>query len=341
MNLEKLSGLKDLYPGYFSLSMATGILSIGLDMWNVPALANFFFAMAGLTWLILFFLYTWRLLVFPQQVLENLLNTKTTFVFFTFVAATAILGLLAFQHALIILAVICWILAFLVWSLLLYCSFTALSFAHPNRNVNVVHGGWLILIVGTQSLVILGAALVFEFEEFAGFMMIEILMLWSLGLIFYAIFVTLFCYRIFFKAMQLKHYSPLMWVIMGAAAISANAGISILQIKPMFPALVSLLPMIKLISIMLWTWATWWIPLLLIFGIWKHIHMKVKLTYDPMQWSIVFPLGMYAVITQNLATSIEFSPLSYVSHGMLWLAFVAWIVVASAMIKFLLSHKTA
>ncbi len=339
MKAPKLDWLKDFYPGYFSLTMATGILSVGLSMWVMNAWAEVFYALTLVSWVVLTVLYTWRLVLFPRRVMDNLLNPRTTFIFFTFVAATNICGLLLYQHDMHLVAIACWILAFLFWSILMYFSFAALSFANPNRNVNVVHGGWLILIVGTQSLVLLGSKIASDLGDFAGYMMVEIHMLWALGMIFYAIFVTLFGYRIFFKDMQLDDFSPLMWVIMGAAAISANAGTNLLLTDPFFPSLLDLQPVVKMMSIMLWTWATWWIPLLVIFGLWKHGYKKVKLTYDPRQWSIVFPLGMYTVATNNLALSAEFTPLSFFSRAMLWVSVLVWILVIAGFIKKMTTHS--
>ena len=74
MTKEKLQWLKHLYPGYFALTMATGIITIGLDMWHVDAIAQAFYGMTLFSWCVLLVLYTWRLLVFPKEVLENLLN---------------------------------------------------------------------------------------------------------------------------------------------------------------------------------------------------------------------------------------------------------------------------
>lgn len=45
-------------------------------------------------------------------------------------------------------------------------------------------------------------------------------------------------------------------------------------------------------SLLLWAWATWWIPLLVIFGVWRHLVHCQPLRYHPMYWSLVFPLGM-------------------------------------------------
>lgn len=316
--------LENLYPGYFAMTMATGIISVALRLQDYILLSDVFFVFTLITWVIMTFLYTWRLVKFPKAVFENLLNPRTTFIFFTFVAATDIAGVLLFQHGFTILALASWVIAFIYWSALMYFGFASLCFAHKDREVNVVHGGWLILIVGTQSLVLLGTKIAGELGEYAAYMMVEIHMLWALGMIFYAIFVTLFCYRIFFMNMEASDYSPLMWVVMGAAAISANAGSNLLLTDPVIPLLVDLRPVVQMLSIMLWTWATWWIPLLVIIGLWKHVYCKVPLKYDPMQWSIVFPLGMYTVATNNLALSAEFKPLLYLSSGMLWIAFIAW-----------------
>ena len=164
-------------------------------------------------------------------------------------------------------------------------------------------------------------------------------MLWALGMIFYAIFVTLFCYRIFFMNMEANDYSPLMWVVMGAAAISANAGSSLLLTDPIIPLLASLRPIVQMFSIMLWTWATWWIPLLVIIGLWKHLYKKIPLTYEPTQWSIVFPLGMYTVATNNLGLSSEFQPLLYFSNVMLWVALLSWALLMLFLFQSLMRKK--
>lgn len=325
MTTSNRNWLRDLYPGYFAMTMATGIISVALFMQSFQKLSNIFFVITLVTWVIMTLLYTWRLIKFPKIVLENLINPKTTFIFFTFVAATNICGLLLYQHDYVFIALICWAVAFIYWSALMYFGFASLCFAHRDRDVNVVHGGWLILIVGTQSLVLLGTKIAGELGTFAAYMMVEIHMLWALGLIFYAIFVTLFCYRIFFMNMDTSDYSPLMWVVMGAAAISANAGSSLLLTDPVIQLLVGLRPVVQMLSIMLWTWATWWIPLLVIIGLWKHVYCRIPLRYEPMQWSIIFPLGMYTVATNNLALSAEFEPLLYLSRGMLWVALVSWV----------------
>ena len=75
-------------------------------------------------------------------------------------------------------------------------------------------------------------------------------------------------------------------------------------------------------------------------GIWTHLYKKVPLQYNPMQWSIVFPLGMYTVATNNLALSSQFTPLLFLAKGMLWVACSAWVLVTLALLKTLFNSDT-
>ena len=158
-------------------------------------------------------------------------------------------------------------------------------------------------------------------------------MLWGLGLAFYGIFVTLFCYRIFFLALKAQDIGPLLWVVMGAAAISANAGTTLITQDPGLPFLAAQRPFIDGITLMLFAWATWWIPMLFIFGVWKHIVNRLPLAYEPVMWSAVFPLGMYAVASARLGLAAEFAPLQWISRGMVWLGLAAWLLVAAGFMQ--------
>lgn len=330
-NVDVLRFLKKMYPGYFTLTMATGIISIGTNLLEMRAISIMMYILALLSWIGLFSVYTWRLLRFPKDVFEDLMNPRKTFSFFSFVAATSVLGLLFHTHGHEYLAVICWLTAFFVWAGLLYCTFSVLTFMHGERNINIVDGGWLICIVGTQSLVLLGLKLVHLSGAYAAFAMLAIYMLWWLGLFLYGVFVTLFCYRLFFLKMDIEDYSPLMWVIMGAAAISANASSTLDMSDPVIFVLSEIHPVVDGVALFTWTLASWWIPLLVVIGFWKHVVRRVPLRYDPRQWSIVFPLGMYTVATIQLSLAAEFEPMHEISHVMVWIAIFVWCLLIAGL----------
>lgn len=329
--ITSLRWLEGLFPGYFALVMATGILSFAFGITDHPVLADWMFRGAVLAWFVLLFLSAWRLLQFPHAVKIDLLNVRRVFSFFTLVAATSIIGMLLNIRGYTGLAVACWIMAFLSWSFLLYLSFSVLTFLNHPHTVNIVHGGWLIAIVATQSLVLLGIEIAPYLGRYATHMQVEVHMLWALGLVLYGIFVTLFCYRIFFQQFKPEDTSPLLWVIMGAAAIGVSAGTSLLHAPVELPFLLALHPFIDGMVLILWSWGTWWIPMLVIFGIWKHIVRRYPLRYEPAMWSMVFPLGMYAVASFRLGLAAEFPPLQWISQNMVWVAFTVWFLVLSGL----------
>ena len=329
----RLRWLEEMYPGYFTLTMATGIISIGLGLLEMRSLSEVLYWVTLFSWAALFIVYTFRLLWFPKAVWADLTNPKRTFNFFSFVAATDISGLLLQLRGYDYAAFLCWVAALVVWSALLYCSFSVLTLLHGERKVNVVDGGWLICIVGTQSLVLLGLKVVGQVGDYAAFMMLGIYMLWWLGLILYGVFVTLFCYRLFFLEMKIEDYGPLMWVIMGASAISANASSTLDMSDPVIHVLSEIHPFVDGVALLTWTWATWWIPLLVVIGVWKHFVRRIPISYEPRQWSIVFPLGMYTVASYQLSLAAEFEPLHQVSHVVIWAAIVVWCLLMIGLVR--------
>ena len=330
---SRILPLQALHPGNFALVMASGILSAGLQIQGQRWLSDALCVFAIVAWLCLLVLSLVRLLRFTSAVRIDLLNPRIVFSFFTLVAATDIVGLLLQDRGYVTLAIACWFMAFSAWCVLLYLAFSVLTFLTHENNVNIVHGGWLISIVGTQSLVLLGAKIAPSLGEYSVYMMVEVHMLWGLGLMFYGIFVTLFCYRIFFLRLRPHDISPLLWVTMGAAAISANAGTSLLTEDTNLLFLEMQRPFIVGITMMIWGWGTWWIPMLVLFSFWKHVVNHLPLKYEPIWWSFVFPLGMYSVASARLGLTAEFPPLQWISEVMIWVALGAWFVVLLGMLK--------
>jgi tellurite resistance protein TehA-like permease len=335
------TSLQSLHPGNFAMVMASGIISLGFGTLGFPRLADALAAFSVLAWVALLALSLARALRHPRQVGNDLLNPRLVFSYFTLVAATDIVGLLLHERGHVSLAIGCWALAFAVWCALLYLAFSVLTFLSHESNVNIVHGGWLITIVGTQSLVLLGARIAPDLGPYAQYMMVEVHMLWGLGLIFYGIFVTLFCYRIFFLALQPADVSPLLWVVMGAAAISANAGTSLLGADPGLHFLEAQRPFIDGVTMMMWAWGTWWIPMLFLFGVWKHGVGRMPFGYEPILWSFVFPLGMYAVASARLGLAADFAPLRWISEVMIWVALAAWAVALAGLARRIVGLRAA
>lgn len=324
-------GIRNLYPGYPAFVMATGIVSNALYFQEFFRLSQILFVINLIAFPVLLAAIIVRLFRHTAAIWADLLSPHTVFSFFTIVAAAGVLGMQCDLRGFSGVAVGLWLFAFTMWFALLYFSFAVLSFLNTSRDANVVHGGWLIAIVGTQSLVLLGARLAHHFTGYEIGLIVLIHMLWGIGLALYAMFVTLFSYRIFFFRLTPNDLSPLLWVVMGAAAISANAGTSLLTADVQVPFLVAMKPFIDGVTLVIWAWGTWWIPLLTLFGVWKHTVYRVPLSYNPALWSLVFPLGMYSVATFRFSLATQFPLLDHLGRDFVWLAVTAWTLTLIAM----------
>jgi tellurite resistance protein TehA-like permease len=321
-----------LYPGCFALVMATGIVSNALLFEGHHAWSNVLFAVNVVAYPWLFLLTILRLAWFRRALWTDLIDPHLVFSFFTLVAGTNVFGVGMHLRGFGSTAMLMWLLALIVWLVLIYFSFGVLTFLNTAHGANVVHGGWLIAIVGTESLVILGTVVAPNLGYLGPTVFVLIHMLWGVGLALYGIFISLFAYRIFFFDVTPDDITPLLWVVMGAAAISTNAGSTLILTDSGMPFLQSMRPFIDGVTLMMWAWATWWIPLLLLFGIWKHGVCRVPLIYTPMFWSLVFPLGMYALASLRLSLATDFPPLRAISRAMVWIALAAWAITALGLI---------
>jgi tellurite resistance protein TehA-like permease len=330
-----------MYPGYFALVMATGIVSNAFFYLGYDVLSDALFWVTLAAFPVVLACFVVRAVVWPAAVWRDLVDPRLVFTFFTLVAAADVLGLQLHLRGEDHLALVLWLAALAIWVVLGYFSFAVLTFDEGQTGADVVHGGWLIAIVGTESLVLLGAPLADEFGSLEDTIFVAVYALWGIGIVLYGIFITLFAYRIFFLRVDASEMNPLFWVVMGAAAIATNAGSTLILNEPNLPFLDAMRPFVNGTTLILWAWATWWIPLLVIFGVWRHLVRHYPLTYAPMYWSLVFPLGMYAVATYRLALASDFHPIEIFSQAMVWIAFGAWVATMLGLLASARAHLRA
>src|SRR5690606_16602776 len=77
-------------------------------------------------------------------------------------------------------------------------------------------------------------------------------------------------------------------------------------------------------TLLFWATATWWFPLLLALGAWRHLLHRVPISYDVQYWSMVFPLGMYTVATLRLIEALDWPFLLPLPRVVGWVALGAW-----------------
>jgi tellurite resistance protein TehA-like permease len=323
--------IASLYPGCFALVMATGIISNALFFLDQRGWSDALFAVNLIAYPWLTVLTILRVVLFRWPIWADLINPRLVFAFFTIVAGTDVLGIALDLRGFTSIALSLWLFALLAWLALIYFSFAVLIFLNTAERANVVEGSWLIAIVATESLVILGTLIAPAAGGLGGTVFVLIHMLWGIGIGLYGIFIALLAHRIFFVDVRFDDITPALWLVMGVAAITTNAGSTLVLTDSGMPFLLSMRPFIDGVTLIMWAWATWWIPLLVLLGIWKHGVGRVPLTYTPILWSIVFPLGMYALASLRLSLAADFPPLRVISHGMVWIALAAWIATFAAL----------
>jgi tellurite resistance protein TehA-like permease len=325
--------IERLHPGCFALVMATGIVSNALRAEKVDILSDLLFAANTLFYIWLAALTILRAARFPEALGSDLMNPHRVFSFFTLVAGTAVLGEGIYLRGFGVAALYLWLFALLLWFMLFYFSFAVWMFLHAGTGAEVLQGGWLLAIVATESLVVLGTGVAAPAQSIGAAVLVLIHMLWGVGLVLYAIYIALFAYRILFFPVAPDDLTPALWVVMGAAAISTNAGSDLINTGSELPFLLAMQPLIGGVTLIVWAWATLWIPFLLLMGIWKHGVHRVPLAYSPLVWSIVFPLGMYSVATLRFESASDFSFLRALASVMAWIALAAWLASFAALVR--------
>jgi tellurite resistance protein TehA-like permease len=94
-------------------------------------------------------------------------------------------------------------------------------------------------------------------------------------------------------------------------------------------------------TLLFWVTATWWIPVLLALGAWRHLVKRVPLTYEHGYWAAVFPLGMYTVCTQNLIRVFHLPFLSPIPAVFVWVALAAWGLTFAGLARSLVRGRAA
>ena len=76
-------------------------------------------------------------------------------------------------------------------------------------------------------------------------------------------------------------------------------------------------------SVVFWSFASWLFPVLPAAGWWRHVLHRVPLSYEPGLWSVIFPLGMYAVAGIYLGRADQLPLVAAIGRAELWLAVAA------------------
>jgi len=321
--------------------MATGIISIATHLLNMAPIAWTLLIVNLIAYAVLGLLLLIRLILFFPRVVADVSDHARGPGFFTVVAGTCVLGsqlliVAGWQTA----ASILWLIGVLLWALIMYSFFASVTVRENKPPLESgLSGSWLIVVVATQSISVLGTLLASQFGSYREPLLFFTLCMFLLGCMHYLLLITLIFYRFTFVNLTTVTLTPPYWINMGAVAITTLAGSRLILAASEWSLLGEILPFLKGFTLFFWAAGTWWIPLLFILGFWRHIYKRFPLRYDPQYWGMVFPLGMYTVCTFQLSKAINFEPLLIIPRYFVFIAIAAWLVAFGGLIHNLLTSK--
>ena len=307
--------------------MATGIVSLAAARAGLVGVALALFWLNVVLFPVLWVLLLVRCVRHRRCVLADLHDHTRAPGFFAAVAAAGILG----SQCVVLyradaIGLVLWGVGLALWFGLTYTVLPILiedkvkpPFEHG------VNGGWLLAVVATQAICVLGCLVANDVSPgILEPLLFTALAFWLLGGMLYGWLIALIFYRCVFLPLPPRELTPAYWINMGAMAIATLAGVSLVGEAHRLPLLTELLPFLKGVTLLFWTTATWWIPLLLALAAWKHFRRHFPLNYEHGDWEVVFPIGMYTVCTGSLANQFQLPFLDVIPQVLVWAALGVW-----------------
>lgn len=317
--------VEGLTPGYFAFVMASGIISVGMKLEGFPVVSIALLVVCAAAFVVLLLLTLWRFIAYRSAINRDFFDPARAFGFFTFVAGTNVLGVRLGMDGQYTVTAVLLTLSGVAWLVLGYVvPWTAVLGRAERPLVATANGTWFIWVVASQSVAIAAATIEPVFETGRRELALLAVTSWSVGVLLYAATAMIVSLRLMLYEFGPEELTPPYWVAMGALAITVLAGARIVEMADA-PMVDVTRDLIAGLAVVFWAFATWLIPVLVAAGWWRHAIRRVPLRYEATLWSVIFPLGMYAVAGIYLGDANRLPLVAIVGSVELWIALGAWL----------------
>ena len=329
---ERLSEVATLFPGAFAFVMATGIIAIGAEQQDVHWLALVLYVVAAVGYVVLATALATRLVRYWPRFAVDVTDHAKGFAFLTTVAGT---NVLAAASGLVLgwwgLTWGLWWVAAALWVGFAYATLIAVVVRHDKPGLeHGINGTWFLLTVSVESIAVVAALLLPRHD--GDLLAFVALAAFTLGVVLYLIVMTMVFLRWTFQPLDPAEADPPAWIAAGAVAITVLAGSNLLLARSVSVRIERVAPFVEGVVVLAWATSTFWFPLMIAIGVWRHLVRRFPLRYHPSYWALVFPLGMYGVATYRMRAAIDLDALAFLPPVTLVVALVAWTATAAGMV---------
>ncbi|MCG3109157.1 hypothetical protein L3N51_01447 [Metallosphaera sp. J1] len=312
-----------LSPSYFGAVMATGVVSIILKVYGLISPALLLTVLNLFLYLVLIAFNLVRVFRFREKMREDVHDPGRGLGYLTVVAGTDVVGdqLVLILHEAGI-ALVLWSVSLVLWVILQYYFLFTLTVRSDKGGIQDVNGLWLLLPVSTLTLSVLSVDLSTLVSPliFAG------LITYFVGWVTYLVVTVLIASRLFLTRVGAEDMIPAYWINGGFPALaSLSSSLLLLHSSPGYPVLLELRDFLLGSGILVWAYGTWWMPLLFLLFVWKHVGGHISfLKYDFQFWSAVFPIAVYDLGTYFTARVSGIPGVSLISYMFAYISVILW-----------------
>ena len=322
------SPIETLFPGYFAMVMATGIVAVAAFQQDLEFVAQALYVVAASAYIVLSVLLIARVILYWDAFAADVVQHVKGFAFLTTVAGTNVLAAgSGIIHGWWDLTWALWFLSLALWVVFIYTTLISVVIRDGKPGLERgINGTWFLLTVSIESIAVVAGLLATRHDSdllvFVG------LAAFTLGILLYIIVMTMVFLRWTFLSLDPTEVDPPAWIAAGAVAITVLAGSNLLLAAPASERLTEMKPFLEGMVIMAWATSTFWFPLMVAIGVWRHLIRKLPLRYHPAYWSLVFPIGMYGASTYRMLAAIDLDGLDWLPKVTLVFSLTAWSLTA-------------